>query len=118
VGAAVAEAKDVLRSDGGQTQPYSTDLVGRVFQAKPNEVIVGQSVKLGYVVAKLERITPADPNALARLALGQRPQVTKSLFDDIGQATRTAATAMVKPHVDYARARAALGVTDPTAPSP
>jgi peptidyl-prolyl cis-trans isomerase D len=118
VGAALAEGKDVLRSDGGQTQPYSTDLVGRVFQAKPNDVIIGQSTKLGYVVAKLERITPADPKGLAPLALGQRPQVTKSLFDDIGQATRTAASAMVKPHVDYARARSALGVTDPSAPSP
>ena len=36
--------------------------------------------------------------------------MTKSLFDDVGQATRTAARNLVKPHIDYARARQALGV--------
>ena len=117
VGASVQDGKDVLRNGGGQGQPYSADLIGRIFAAKPNEVIVGQDVKLGYVVAKLVAVNAADPKSLGPLVLGQRPQVTKSLFDDLGQATRAAARAMVKPHVDYARARAALGVTDPSAPA-
>jgi len=71
------------------------------------------------VVAKLVKIEPADPKAIAPLILSQRDSVSKSLFDDLGQATRAAARALVKPHVDYALARKALGV-DPgqTAPAP
>ena len=51
--------------------------------------------------------------------LGQRGPVTKSLFEDVGQATRVAARAAIKPKVDYAKARRALGVdASQEAPSP
>ena len=117
VEATVADADAIQRSGGGQV--YSNDLVGRVFAAAPGDVIVGEDTKLGYVVAKLVKIEPADPKAIAPLILSQRDSVSKSLFDDLGQATRAAARALVKPHVDYALARKALGV-DPgqTAPAP
>jgi peptidyl-prolyl cis-trans isomerase D len=108
VGVAAAEATGVLRNGGGQA--YSADLVSRIFLAKPGEVVVGEDTKLGFAVAKLEKVVPADPAALAPLILQQRDQVSKSLFDDIGQATRTAARAMVKPRINYAIARQALGV--------
>jgi peptidyl-prolyl cis-trans isomerase D len=119
VGATVQDAKDVLRSAGGQGQPYSTDLIGRVFQAQVGDVVVGQDVKLGFVLAKLDKISPPDPKTITPLVLAQRGSVTKSLFEDIGQATRVAARAAIKPKVDYAKARQALGV-DPSqgAPSP
>ena len=108
VGVAVEPAKGVLRNAGGKT--YSADLVGRLFLAKPGAVVVGEDTKLGFVIAKLERIVPASPAALAPLMTAQRDQVSKNLFDDLGQETRAAARALVKPHVDYARARQALGV--------
>jgi peptidyl-prolyl cis-trans isomerase D len=110
VGATVQTAKDVLRNGGGQGRPYSSDLVGRLFIARKGDVVVGEDVKLGYAVAKLEAITPPSPAAVAPLALAQRPQLSKSLFDDMGQAIRTDAKTLVKPHVDYAAARKALGV--------
>ena len=53
----------------------------------------------------------------APLILSQRDSVSKSLFDDLGQATRAAARALVKPHIDYALARKALGV-DPSQTAP
>jgi peptidyl-prolyl cis-trans isomerase D len=108
VGGTVTEAAGVLRNGAGQT--YSTDLIGRMFLAKVGDVVVGEDTKLGFVVAKLEKVVPADPAALAPLIIGQRDEVSKSLFDDMGQATRAAARAMVKPHVDYVKARQALGV--------
>jgi peptidyl-prolyl cis-trans isomerase D len=119
VGATLQDSKDVLRSGGGQGQPYSTDLIGRIFQAKVGDVVVGEDVKLGFVLAKLNKITPPDPKSITPLVLAQRGSVTKSLFEDIGQATRVAARAAIKPKVDYAKARQALGV-EPSqgAPSP
>ena len=115
VDATVADADAIQRNGGGQV--YSNDLVGRVFAAAPGDVFVGEDTKLGYVVAKLVKIEPADPKALAPLILSQRDSVSKSLFDDLGQATRAAARALVKPHIDYALARKALGV-DPSQTAP
>jgi peptidyl-prolyl cis-trans isomerase D len=108
VGATTAEATGVLRNGADQT--YSKDLVGRIFLAKPGEVVVAEDTKLGFVVAKLEKVVPADAATLAPLILQQRDQVSKSLFDDLGQATRVAARTLIKPHVDYVMARKALGV--------
>ena len=119
VGATVQDGKDVLRNAGGQGQPYSTDLIGRLFQARAGDVVVGEDVKLGFVLAKLDKITPPDPKTITPLVLGQRGPVTKSLFEDVGQATRVAARAAIKPKVDYAKARRALGVdASQEAPSP
>jgi peptidyl-prolyl cis-trans isomerase D len=115
VGATVSEASNVLRN--GTSPAYSADLVGRLFLAKPGEVVVGEDVKLGFAVGKLEKVVPADPAAIAPLVLQQRDQVSKSLFDDLGQATRQAARSLVKPHVDYAKARAALGIDPATLPA-
>ena len=108
VGATTAEATGILRS--GADQSYSKDLIGRIFLAKPGDVVVAEDTRLGFVVAKLEKMVPADPASLAPLIVQQRDQVSKSLFDDMGVATRNAARAMAKPHLDYAMARKALGV--------
>jgi peptidyl-prolyl cis-trans isomerase D len=118
VGATVQTGKDVLRNGGGQGRPYSSDLVSRIFIARKGEVVVGEDVKLGYAVAKLDAVTAPSPAAIAPLALAQRPQISKSLFDDMGQAVRVAARTLVKPHIDYKSARKALGVdTSQTAPA-
>jgi len=111
VGASVTEANGVLRNGAGQV--YSADLIGKIFQAKPGDVVTGEGVRLSYAVAKLVRIDPSDPAKAAPLAVAQRNQVTRSLFEDLGQDTRTFARAVVKPKVDYARARKALGVDTP-----
>jgi peptidyl-prolyl cis-trans isomerase D len=114
VGASVQTAKDVTRNPQGQT--LSEDLLAHVFQAKPGEVVVAQAATLGFVVAKLDKISPAEPAAIAPIVLAVRQQTTKSLFNDLGQDTRLAARALVKVKVDYARARKALGVEAPTTP--
>ena len=114
IGATVAEAKGVLRNGAGQA--YSTDLVSRMFVADGGQTVVAQDTKLGFVVAKLEKVVPADPRGIGPLILAQRDGVSKSLYDDIGQATRAAARAMVKPRVDYALARKSLGIEPQTAP--
>jgi peptidyl-prolyl cis-trans isomerase D len=116
VGASAAEATGVLRNAGGQPtggQTFSADLIARIFAAKPGDVVVGEDTKLGFIVAKLEKVVPADPATLAPMIQQQRDQVSKSLFDDLGQAVRVAARAEIKPHLNYDLARKALGV-DPS----
>jgi hypothetical protein len=106
------DGQNVLRSAQGQT--YSAEFLNRLSQAKTGQVVVGEDVRLGFVVAKLTAIRPPEPAAIAPLIVGARSQVSKSLFDDLGQATRSAARIEIKPHVDYVRARQALGVTAPS----
>ncbi len=108
VGAVPMDADGVLRTPQGQA--FSPDLLGRVFAARTGQVVVGQDPKLGFVVAKLLKVNPAPPSVLAPVMVSERDQVSKQLFDDFGQAARSAARTLVKPKVDYAKARQALGV--------
>jgi peptidyl-prolyl cis-trans isomerase D len=119
VGASAAEANNIPRNPGGQAAggQFSADLVARIFAAKPGDVVVGEDTKLGFIVAKLEKVVPADPASLAPLIQQQRDQVSKSLFDDLGQAVRVAARTEVKPHMNYDLARKAIGVDSSQLPS-
>ena len=67
----VAQAQDITRSAAGKT--YSTDLLGRLFLAKPGDVVTGLDVKPGYVVAKLEALVPATPQTAAQATADQAP---------------------------------------------
>jgi peptidyl-prolyl cis-trans isomerase D len=107
VGAQVSHADGVLRNAAGPL--YSADLIGRLFAAKPKAVVVGEDVRLGFAVARLDAVTPATPSALATVMASQRPEITKSLFEDLVQSARAAARLQIKPHLDYARARKAIG---------
>ena len=62
------------------------------------------------VVAKLLAIVPATPQTAAQAAADQRQAATQNEVQDFAAAVRTAARDVIKPRVDYARARAALGV--------
>ncbi|MDP9103185.1 MAG: SurA N-terminal domain-containing protein [Pseudomonadota bacterium] len=119
VGAKVTRAENVKRTAAQPTQPgqppaYSSDLLGRLFQAKSGEVVVGQDVKAALIVAKLEKIQEPSAAALAGGAEAARAEQTKSLYGDLSGAFRLAAQRKIKPTADYARARQALGL-DPDA---
>lgn len=106
VGASVSTAKNVTRNEA---RTYSTDLVGKVFAAKTGAVVTGEDTRLAYVVARVDKVDPADPNSLAPITLALENQTTKSLYQDLGDDVRIAARALVKPRIDYARARKAVG---------
>lgn len=124
VGAKVTKAENVKRTAGQPTQPgqppaYSSDLLGRLFQAKIGEVVVGQDVKAALIVAKLEKVQEPSAGVLAGGAEAVRAQLTRALYNDMQGAFRIAAQRKIKPTADYAKARQALGVEpDPAAGKP
>ena len=109
-GVPVSHAADVPRTAVGQT--FSNELLSSVFAAKPGEVISGPDVKLGVLVARVERIVPASGRGASQIAVNQRRAATQATTQDLAIAVRNAARDSVKPTVDYKRARNALGGGD------
>lgn len=114
VGGQVQTVKN-LRRDG--SKDFSPELLQKVFAAKPNEVVVGHDVKLGYVVARLDKIDPGSPAELAPLVEQQQNNFRNALLQDIETSARNAARNEIKPTVDYDRARTAIGLEARTAPA-
>lgn len=132
--AAQAKSKDSLEGLAGPVQhaagvtrviarepnsPYPPALMGKVFAAKPGEVSTagvsgpgGQGVSM--LVVRLDKITAASPAVIAAASRAGRQAASVGLFDDLSAHLRDAARAQIKPRVDLARARSALGL-DPAA---
>ncbi len=122
VGAKLTQATDVTRAAAqptapGQPPPYSSELLGRLFQSKPGDVVVAEDTKPGLVIARLDKVVEPPPEVLAGLADAAREQITRAMFNDLGEATTLAAQKKVKTIVDLKQARQALGVADDVAPA-
>jgi peptidyl-prolyl cis-trans isomerase D len=120
VGAKLTQASDVTRAAAqptapGQPPPYSGDLLGHLFQSKPGDIIAAQDTKPGLVIARLDKLDEPAPDVLAGLAEAARPQITRSLFNDLGEATTLAAQKKIKTTIDMKQAHQALGITDDAA---
>ncbi len=99
--------------------PYPPAVMGRVFAAKPGEtavaLVAGAPGKPPTAeVVRLDRVTPGAPRAVALAARAGAQAASVGLFEDLTAHLREASRAQVKPRVDAARARAALGL-DPAA---
>lgn len=122
VKATVAHADNVTRAAAqppaqGQPPAWSPDVLGRIFQAKPGEVIAGQDTKPGIIIARFDKMQEAPAPVLAALAEASRQTISRALFGDIGGNLRLAAEKKIKPTIDYKRARQAIGV-DPNLGAP
>ncbi len=109
-GATLGHGVGVQRQAAGQT--FSNELLSKVFQGQPNEVVTGPDVKLGFVVAKVQGAVPASGKDASQSAANLRRDASQSVVQDLAQAVRTAARDMIKPKIDYARARSAAGGGD------
>jgi len=115
VNAKPADAANVTRAAAQATTPgqppaYIPEFLGRLFQAKPGEVIVGPDTKPGLLISKLVRFEEPPPPLLAGYGEAQRELVTRSMFNDFGEATSLAAEHKIKPTIDQKQARRALGI--------
>ncbi|WP_158915304.1 peptidylprolyl isomerase [Caulobacter sp. S45] len=107
-GATLGHGVGVQRQAAGQT--FSNELLSRVFQAKPGEVVSGPDVKkVGVLVAKVQGPVAASGKDVSQSAANLRRGASQSVVQDLAAALRTAARDIVKPKIDYKRARAALG---------
>ena len=105
--ATVQHGEKVLRAEAGKT--YSNELLSHIFLAKPGDVVTGPDLKIGVVVAKLQAVVPATAQSAAQAAADQRPSATQGMVQDFAAAVRNGARDIVKPKVDYAKVRRALG---------
>ncbi|MEO6340227.1 MAG: SurA N-terminal domain-containing protein [Caulobacteraceae bacterium] len=117
VGAKVGHAVDIHR-DAADGKAFSRDLIAKVFGAKVGDVLVGEDVRLGFIVAKLEKVAADAGPEIARAAEDQRRQMSAGLMQDFGMLARNAARDVIKPKTDLNRARSALGLEAVAAPAP
>ena len=101
---------------GGPKPAYPPALLGRVFSMEPGEVATAAGEGSAAVVIRLDRIVAAPAQQVALIGRASRRQATLGLYDDLAAHTREAARAQVKPKVDAARARRALGLEPEAAP--
>ena len=117
---AVAHVQGVTRVIARQQNgPYPQAVMGRVFSFKTGEVgTAGVAGAPGqppsFQVVRLDRITPGSPQVVALAARSGGQAASVGLFEDLSAHLRDAARTQVKPRIDAARARSALGL-DPTA---
>ena len=109
VGSRVDRATGLDRQSAPQNPLMTPDILGRVFAAKAGEIFTAPG-REGIVVGRLEAIHAGDPASLASVAEQIRPQMTETIFGEIDVGAQGAARRELKVKVDYARARAALGL--------
>lgn len=109
-GTKVTRVAAVDRRTGQQNPLVSPEILGHVFGGKPNDVFVARARNFAMVVGKVDATHVGDPAQLAMLAEQTRPQMTATIFREIGQSAQTAARDELKVKVDYNRARAAIGL--------
>jgi peptidyl-prolyl cis-trans isomerase D len=99
----------------GQYRALGDGLVGQLLQAKPGDVVTGQTAGGAIMVAKIDSIAPVPPGAAASAMIGFSPRLSQQLAQDMAQAERDWAKKKIKPKSDIKQARQAIGVTDPAA---
>ena len=93
-----------------QYQALGGDFLQGVFSAKAGEVFAAPGPQGQVFVAHLDAIRPADPTTTARALEAIRPHFTQTYVEDVADAMKAAARAAVKPTVNLALARRAIGV--------
>jgi peptidyl-prolyl cis-trans isomerase D len=115
-GATVARTADLRRE--GQAQTVPPGVAQAFFAAKKGDTVVTFDEQIGgVVVGKIDNVVFGAPAELARDAQGQQQSLRNMMFNDMGYAARNAARDKMKPRVDYARAREALGLEPLAAPA-
>lgn len=114
-GAKLTRVPGVDRQSGQQNPLMSQEILGNVFNGKPGEVFTARGRGFAMVVGKVDRNHVGDQAKLAALTEQARPQMTATVFREIGASAQNAARVKVKTKIDYNRARVAIGLPALTA---
>ncbi|CAN7233136.1 SurA N-terminal domain-containing protein [Phenylobacterium sp. LjRoot225] len=109
-GAKLTRVPGVDRRTGPQNPLMSQEILGAVFGGKPGEVFTARGRGFDMAVGKVEATHVGDPAQLAQLTEQARPQMTQTIFREIGQSAQGAARQTLKTKVDYNLARTAIGL--------
>lgn len=116
--AKVQHAKGVTRGQAKQFEPLGRDFLGRLFQAKAGDAFKAGGVNYSFAVVKVGQIQPGDLAQVARETVALQPQLTGQMAQsDLPELVFAAARAEIKPKVNEARARQAVGLSPDVTPS-
>jgi peptidyl-prolyl cis-trans isomerase D len=100
-------------------QALGREFLGRLFQAKTGDVFAAGGVNYSLAVVKVGQIQPGPLDQVAREAVAFQPQLGQQLAEnDVSELVLAAASASVKPKVDFNRARQAIGLPPETSSAP
>ena len=109
-GAKLTHVPGVDRRSGQQNPQMSPEILGAVFGGKVGDVFTARGRGFAMVVGKVDADHVGDTAQLAALTEQARPQMTETIFREIGEAAQGAARVKVKTKIDYNRARTAIGL--------
>lgn len=114
-GGKLTHVAGVDRRSGQQNPQVSPEILGNVFGGKVGDVFTARGRGFSMVVGKVDANHVGDTAQLAALTEQARPQITETIFRELGDSAQGAARVKLKTKVDYNRARAAIGLQPLTA---
>jgi peptidyl-prolyl cis-trans isomerase D len=109
--AQVGHAPTVSRQAVAQNRSLSGELKEKIFSVKQGEVVTGPTAQLAVMVARVDTVQPPPAAQAAQMVVAQQNRLSLQVFQDVGELARAAARDSVKPTMDLARARLALGLS-------
>jgi peptidyl-prolyl cis-trans isomerase D len=111
VGSPLGHAPNVSRAAMTQNNSIGPELGNKLLTAKPGEVVDGATAQGAIMVARIDTVASAPVADAAKAVVAQNRGFSGQLLQDLGGLANAAARLAVKPTIDQARARTALGVS-------
>ncbi|HEX4180806.1 MAG TPA: peptidyl-prolyl cis-trans isomerase [Caulobacteraceae bacterium] len=111
IGSPVGHAPNVTRAAMSQNRSLSPELANKLFSAKQGDTVDGPTAQGVIMVARVDQIQSAAVDAAAHVVVAQNRQFSGQMVQDLGEMMQIAARQSIKPTIDQARARTALGVS-------
>jgi len=111
VGSDVTHIK-LNRNAALQSRNLPPTIASQIFSAKPGDLIIS-----GAVLARVDSIEPTAPGVIASAMPLAQQSLARSMVAEIQQETRAWSRDQVKPKINIALARTAIGASDKAAPA-
>jgi peptidyl-prolyl cis-trans isomerase D len=102
----------INRQAAQQNRSVPPQLLAKIFEAKAGDVVI-----TGSGVAKVDAVKPPPAGIIASAMAGGEQSLARSIFDETQQEGRAWAKDQIKPKINVALARQAIGASDKAAPA-
>jgi peptidyl-prolyl cis-trans isomerase D len=103
----------ITRNQAQQSRNLQPQQISQIFNANTGDVIT-----TGAVVAKIDSVTAAPPGVIAGMLPQGQLSLARGIFEELQQESRTWAATQMKPKINLALARQAIGATPAASGSP
>lgn len=116
-GVSVQHVADLNRTNAAQRTDLGQELLGKMFEGKLKDVYTA-GMRTGIAVARITQVQNAAPADVGRVAEQGRPRLSVQMAqNEYGEIVRNAARQIVKPKIEEALARQAVGVAPEDVPA-